>query len=98
MTRHISTHPKLKCLHFVASDRANISVAFRSLIYVFFASLMFMKPSLCFIMCDIQQLVDVTEEISTQFLHITEAEADVQGTQTAVAALQDLRYTSETSK
>ncbi|CAJ0929363.1 unnamed protein product, partial [Ranitomeya imitator] len=40
---------------------------------------------------------DVTEEISTQFLHITEAEADVQGTQTAVAALQDLRYTSETS-
>ncbi|XP_068094152.1 zinc finger protein ZFAT isoform X2 [Hyperolius riggenbachi] len=42
--------------------------------------------------------VDVTEEISTQFLHITEAEADVQGTQTAVAALQDLRYTSETSE
>ncbi|XP_073446476.1 zinc finger protein ZFAT isoform X2 [Dendrobates tinctorius] len=41
---------------------------------------------------------DVTEEISTQFLHITEAEADVQGTQTAVAALQDLRYTSETSE
>lgn len=51
-----------------------------------------------FIMCDIQQLVDVTEEISTQFLHIAEAEADAQGTQTAVAALQDLRYTSETSK
>ncbi|XP_044149661.1 zinc finger protein ZFAT isoform X2 [Bufo gargarizans] len=41
---------------------------------------------------------DVTEEVSTQFLHITEAEADVQGTQTAVAALQDLRYTSETSE
>ncbi|XP_056378776.1 zinc finger protein ZFAT [Hyla sarda] len=40
---------------------------------------------------------DVTEEVSTQFLHITEAEADVQGTQTAVAALQDLSYTSETS-
>lgn len=41
---------------------------------------------------------DVTEEVSAQFLHITEAEADVQGTQTAVAALQDLRYTSETSE
>lgn len=45
-----------------------------------------------------EQLVDVTEEISTQFLHIAEAEADAQGTQTAVAALQDLRYTSETSE
>ncbi|KAM9308603.1 zinc finger protein ZFAT [Gastrophryne carolinensis] len=43
-----------------------------------------------------QQPVDVTEEISAQFLHI--AEADVQGTQTAVAALQDLRYTSETNE
>ncbi|XP_063777306.1 zinc finger protein ZFAT isoform X2 [Pseudophryne corroboree] len=40
--------------------------------------------------------VDVTEEISAQFLHITEAETDVQGTQTAVATLQDLHYTSET--
>ncbi|XP_072266736.1 zinc finger protein ZFAT isoform X2 [Pyxicephalus adspersus] len=44
------------------------------------------------------ELVDVTEEISTQFLHITEAEADAQGTHAAVAALQDLRYTSETSE
>ncbi|XP_037658943.1 LOW QUALITY PROTEIN: zinc finger protein ZFAT [Choloepus didactylus] len=35
------------------------------------------------------------EEPSTQYLHITEAEEDVQGTQAAVAALQDLRYTSE---
>ncbi|XP_058524439.1 zinc finger protein ZFAT isoform X2 [Ochotona princeps] len=37
---------------------------------------------------------DTPEEPSTQYLHITEAE-DVQGTQAAVAALQDLRYTSE---
>ncbi|XP_058132063.1 zinc finger protein ZFAT isoform X2 [Dasypus novemcinctus] len=35
------------------------------------------------------------EEPSTQYLHITEAEEDLQGTQAAVAALQDLRYTSE---
>ncbi|XP_060057044.1 zinc finger protein ZFAT isoform X2 [Erinaceus europaeus] len=35
------------------------------------------------------------EEPSTQYLHITEAEEDAQGTQAAVAALQDLRYTSE---
>ncbi|XP_075437942.1 zinc finger protein ZFAT isoform X2 [Ascaphus truei] len=45
-----------------------------------------------------EQSIDVTEETSTQYLHITEAEADVQGTQAAVAALQDLRYTSETSE
>ncbi|KAK1331872.1 hypothetical protein QTO34_007548 [Cnephaeus nilssonii] len=35
------------------------------------------------------------EEPAAQYLHITEAEEDVQGTQAAVAALQDLRYTSE---
>ncbi|KAM4864951.1 zinc finger protein ZFAT isoform 2-T4 [Thomomys bottae] len=35
------------------------------------------------------------EELSTQYLHIAEAEEDVRGTQAAVAALQDLRYTSE---
>ncbi|XP_055965660.1 zinc finger protein ZFAT [Sorex fumeus] len=38
---------------------------------------------------------ETSEEPSTQYLHITEAEEDVQGTQAAVAALQDLRYTSE---
>ncbi|PNJ17706.1 ZFAT isoform 16, partial [Pongo abelii] len=38
---------------------------------------------------------EAPEESSTQYLHITEAEEDVQGTQAAVAALQDLRYTSE---
>ncbi|KAM6171237.1 zinc finger protein ZFAT isoform 3-T3 [Erethizon dorsatum] len=38
---------------------------------------------------------ETPEEPSTQFLHITETEEDVQGTQAAVAALQDLRYTSE---
>ncbi|XP_023370709.1 zinc finger protein ZFAT isoform X4 [Otolemur garnettii] len=38
--------------------------------------------------------VEAPEEPSTQYLHIAEAE-DVQGTQAAVAALQDLRYTSE---
>ncbi|XP_009875133.1 PREDICTED: zinc finger protein ZFAT-like, partial [Apaloderma vittatum] len=37
---------------------------------------------------------EVSEEASTQYLHITEA-GDVQGTQAAVAALQNLRYTSE---
>ncbi|XP_008841927.1 zinc finger protein ZFAT isoform X1 [Nannospalax galili] len=38
---------------------------------------------------------ETPEEPSTQYLHITEAEEDIQGTQAAVAALQDLRYTSE---
>ncbi|XP_061851430.1 zinc finger protein ZFAT isoform X3 [Colius striatus] len=38
---------------------------------------------------------EVSEEPSTQYLHITEAGEDVQGTQAAVAALQNLRYTSE---
>ncbi|XP_053517163.1 zinc finger protein ZFAT isoform X2 [Artibeus jamaicensis] len=38
---------------------------------------------------------EAPEEPSTQYLHIAEAEEDVQGTQAAVAALQDLRYTSE---
>ncbi|NXA51787.1 ZFAT protein, partial [Nothocercus julius] len=38
---------------------------------------------------------EVSEESSTQYLHITEAGEDVQGTQAAVAALQNLRYTSE---
>ncbi|XP_038199913.1 zinc finger protein ZFAT isoform X2 [Arvicola amphibius] len=38
---------------------------------------------------------ETPEEPSTQYLYITEAEEDVQGTQAAVAALQDLRYTSE---
>lgn len=41
---------------------------------------------------------EVSEEASTQYLHITEAGEDVQGTQAAVAALQNLRYTSENSK
>ncbi|XP_065751144.1 zinc finger protein ZFAT isoform X2 [Phocoena phocoena] len=38
---------------------------------------------------------ETPEEPSTQYLHITQAEEDVQGTQAAVAALQDLRYTSD---
>lgn len=38
---------------------------------------------------------EVSEEASTQYVHITEAGEDVQGTQAAVAALQNLRYTSE---
>ncbi|XP_047639160.1 zinc finger protein ZFAT isoform X3 [Phacochoerus africanus] len=38
---------------------------------------------------------EAAEEPSTQYLHITEAEEDVQGTQAAVAALQNLRYNSE---
>ncbi|XP_045717471.1 zinc finger protein ZFAT isoform X1 [Phyllostomus hastatus] len=38
---------------------------------------------------------EAPEEPPTQYLHIAEAEEDVQGTQAAVAALQDLRYTSE---
>ncbi|XP_035305488.1 zinc finger protein ZFAT isoform X3 [Cricetulus griseus] len=38
---------------------------------------------------------ETPEEPSTQYLYITEAEEDAQGTQAAVAALQDLRYTSE---
>ncbi|XP_005516949.1 PREDICTED: zinc finger protein ZFAT isoform X1 [Pseudopodoces humilis] len=41
---------------------------------------------------------EVSEEASTQYLHITEAGEDVQGTQAAVAALQNLRYTSESSE
>ncbi|NWI81311.1 ZFAT protein, partial [Dryoscopus gambensis] len=41
---------------------------------------------------------EVAEEASTQYLHITEAGEDVQGTQAAVAALQNLRYTSENSE
>ncbi|XP_075405342.1 zinc finger protein ZFAT [Tenrec ecaudatus] len=38
---------------------------------------------------------EAPEEPPTPYLHITEAEEDVQGTQAAVAALQDLRYTPE---
>ncbi|XP_073925372.1 zinc finger protein ZFAT isoform X3 [Castor canadensis] len=38
---------------------------------------------------------ETSEDPPTQYLHIAEAEEDVQGTQAAVAALQDLRYTSE---
>ncbi|NXH32027.1 ZFAT protein, partial [Myiagra hebetior] len=41
---------------------------------------------------------EVAEEASTQYLHITEAGEDVQGTQAAVAALQNLRYPSESSE
>lgn len=41
---------------------------------------------------------EVSEEASTQYLHITEAGEDDQGTQAAVAALQNLRYTSENGK
>ncbi|NWW76577.1 ZFAT protein, partial [Climacteris rufus] len=41
---------------------------------------------------------EVSEEASTQYLHITEAGEDVQGTQAAVAALQNLRYTSDNSE
>ncbi|XP_044308803.1 zinc finger protein ZFAT isoform X1 [Varanus komodoensis] len=41
-----------------------------------------------------EQTTEISEETPTQYLHITEAE-DMQGTQAAVAALQDLRYTSE---
>lgn len=43
----------------------------------------------------VQLTVEVSEEASTQYVHITEAGEDVQGTQAAVAALQNLRYTSE---
>ncbi|XP_021544149.1 zinc finger protein ZFAT [Neomonachus schauinslandi] len=42
-----------------------------------------------------EPVTETPEEPSTQYVHITEAEEDVQGTQAAVAALQDLRYTSE---
>ncbi|OCT77193.1 zinc finger protein ZFAT [Xenopus laevis] len=42
--------------------------------------------------------LEMTEETCTQYLHITDTEADVQGTEAAVAALQDLRYTSDTSE
>uniref|UniRef100_A0A8C3YPP8 Zinc finger protein ZFAT n=1 Tax=Catagonus wagneri TaxID=51154 RepID=A0A8C3YPP8_9CETA len=38
---------------------------------------------------------ETIEEPSAQYLHITDADEDVQGTQAAVAALQDLRYNSE---
>uniref|UniRef100_A0A8D0GTK4 Zinc finger protein ZFAT n=1 Tax=Sphenodon punctatus TaxID=8508 RepID=A0A8D0GTK4_SPHPU len=38
---------------------------------------------------------EVSEEPSTQYLHIADAEENAQGTQAAVTALQDLRYTSE---
>ncbi|XP_038616561.1 zinc finger protein ZFAT [Tachyglossus aculeatus] len=38
---------------------------------------------------------EISEEAATQYLHIAEAEEDAQGTQAAVAALQDLRYTAE---
>uniref|UniRef100_A0A452R719 Zinc finger protein ZFAT n=1 Tax=Ursus americanus TaxID=9643 RepID=A0A452R719_URSAM len=41
---------------------------------------------------------ETPEEPSTQYVHITETEEDVQGTQAAVAALQDLRYTSESGE
>ncbi|XP_062935266.1 zinc finger protein ZFAT isoform X2 [Cynocephalus volans] len=44
---------------------------------------------------NLETATETPEEPSTQYLHITEAEEDVQGTQEAVAALQDLRYTSE---
>ncbi|OBS65801.1 hypothetical protein A6R68_05659, partial [Neotoma lepida] len=43
----------------------------------------------------LEPATETPEEPSTQYLYITEAEEDVQGTQAAVAALQDLRYTSE---
>lgn len=42
-----------------------------------------------------EPVAETPEEPSTQYVHITETEEDVQGTQAAVAALQDLRYTSE---
>ncbi|XP_045142899.1 zinc finger protein ZFAT [Echinops telfairi] len=41
---------------------------------------------------------EAPEEPPTPYLHITEAEEDVQGTQAAVAALQDLRYTPESGE
>nr|XP_056710320.1 zinc finger protein ZFAT isoform X2 [Euleptes europaea] len=37
---------------------------------------------------------EISQETATQYLHITETE-DAQGTEAAVAALQDLQYTSE---
>lgn len=43
----------------------------------------------------LEPATETPEEPSTQYLYITEAEEDVQGTQAAVAALQDLRYTSD---
>uniref|UniRef100_A0A670YFG0 Zinc finger and AT-hook domain containing n=1 Tax=Pseudonaja textilis TaxID=8673 RepID=A0A670YFG0_PSETE len=43
---------------------------------------------------DAEQTTEIPEEPSTQYLHITEA-GDLQGTQAAVATLQDLRFTSE---
>ncbi|KAL8181788.1 UNVERIFIED_CONTAM: hypothetical protein K2H54_028445 [Gekko kuhli] len=42
----------------------------------------------------LQPTVEVSEETATQYLHITGTE-DAQGTEAAVAALQNLQYTSE---
>ncbi|XP_041045622.1 zinc finger protein ZFAT-like isoform X2 [Carcharodon carcharias] len=43
-----------------------------------------------------QQVLEASpEQTQTQYFHITESEEDVQGTQAAVAALQDLRYNTE---
>ncbi|XP_069076891.1 zinc finger protein ZFAT isoform X1 [Pleurodeles waltl] len=42
-----------------------------------------------------EQSLETTEGSSTQYLHITDTEEDVRGTRAAVAALQDLRYTSD---
>nr|XP_020662083.1 zinc finger protein ZFAT [Pogona vitticeps] len=41
-----------------------------------------------------EQTIEISEEMPTQYLQITEAE-DMQGTQAAVTALQDLRYTAD---
>ncbi|XP_041045624.1 zinc finger protein ZFAT-like isoform X4 [Carcharodon carcharias] len=44
----------------------------------------------------IEQVLEASpEQTQTQYFHITESEEDVQGTQAAVAALQDLRYNTE---
>ncbi|XP_043543804.1 zinc finger protein ZFAT-like isoform X4 [Chiloscyllium plagiosum] len=44
----------------------------------------------------IEQVLEAsTEQTQTQYFHITESEEDAQGTQAAVAALQDLRYNTE---
>ncbi|KAH0617417.1 hypothetical protein JD844_015597 [Phrynosoma platyrhinos] len=43
---------------------------------------------------EVKQTTEISDEETSSYLHITEAE-DMQGAQTAVAALQDLRYTSE---
>ncbi|XP_077207566.1 zinc finger protein ZFAT isoform X2 [Paroedura picta] len=42
----------------------------------------------------LQSTVEVTEETAAQYLHVTETE-DAHGTEAAVAALQNLQYTSE---